>query len=448
MSSSGTWDELSSAMFNERGAVVSHSEYARLTDLSVLSLKKPVMSGSATLMAFFLVASAWATLTPITSVLMVPATVVSVDNVRSVMHQDGGSISSISVTEGAFVQAGDVILRLDGTALNAEMTELNLTIKQDSAILQRDNAERDERQLSGSRQRAHSGQSLDSAQEDILFNHMRVRRAKDELTTSNIAQNDEAVASLLRQLRSLATSKAAAEDDLRIARTLLATGSGSRVHFNQATRLVAQQQSEFEDLRSRLLSEAARRQLILSTHEQEAASEREATATERSQVERDLAANEAKKLILSAAINRLVVRAPIDGQVSLLTHKIVGESVSPGALLAEIAPDHERTIVVARVDTRYVGDIRTGQIAELKSYDANAARHARTLAKVLWKSKSSLEGKESTWQYRPVGLEVLASTDTVGSSFTQVGAAIQVAFTRQASSFLESLFQPTAIPPV
>jgi HlyD family type I secretion membrane fusion protein len=63
----------------------------------------------------------WAVLTPISGAIMAPGTVAVMGKPKSVQHLDGGIVREILVSDGDRVHAGDVIMRLDDTLLAANL---------------------------------------------------------------------------------------------------------------------------------------------------------------------------------------------------------------------------------------------------------------------------------------------------------------------------------------
>jgi len=63
--------------------------------------------------------ASWAALAPIQGAVIAPGTVVVEGKPKTLQHLDGGIVGEILVRDGDKVEAGDVLLRLDPTSLNA-----------------------------------------------------------------------------------------------------------------------------------------------------------------------------------------------------------------------------------------------------------------------------------------------------------------------------------------
>ncbi len=83
-------------------------------------------------MAIVLVGSigGWAATTTLSNAVVGDATVIIDDNVKKIQHLVGGIVSEISVSEGEHVEAGNVLLRLDGTSVKANLGIINSSLAQ------------------------------------------------------------------------------------------------------------------------------------------------------------------------------------------------------------------------------------------------------------------------------------------------------------------------------
>jgi len=85
----------------------------------------------------------WAALAPIQGAVIAPGTVVVEGKPKTLQHLDGGIVGEILVSDGDKVKAGDVLLRLDPTSLNANRDLLIKRLDEAKATRARLTAERD-----------------------------------------------------------------------------------------------------------------------------------------------------------------------------------------------------------------------------------------------------------------------------------------------------------------
>src|SRR3954465_9227005 len=64
----------------------------------------------------------WAATVQISGALIAPGSIVVESNVKKVQHPTGGVVGEVRARDGDVVKAGDIVVRLDDTAPQAELT--------------------------------------------------------------------------------------------------------------------------------------------------------------------------------------------------------------------------------------------------------------------------------------------------------------------------------------
>ena len=88
---------------------------------NVVSVKRYVFAGFATIIALFGGIGGWAAFTDMAGAVLAPGTVVVAGNIKKVQHPTGGVINEILVRNGDAVKAGDILVRLDETVTRASL---------------------------------------------------------------------------------------------------------------------------------------------------------------------------------------------------------------------------------------------------------------------------------------------------------------------------------------
>lgn len=110
------------------------------------NLVRPVAAGASIVALFFGGFLGWAALAPLSSAAIATGTVVVDGQRKTVQHLEGGIVEAIEVREGARVEAGQVLVRLDGTHARASLGLLRARRMVARAIEARLVAERDGRE--------------------------------------------------------------------------------------------------------------------------------------------------------------------------------------------------------------------------------------------------------------------------------------------------------------
>src|SRR6478752_951806 len=91
-----------------------------------LSAKWPIFTGLATLVVWLGCFGIWAGVAPLNSAVVAPGTFVATGQNKLVQHFEGGIVREIAVKEGDVVEANQVLVRMDDTAVNAKLRRLVL----------------------------------------------------------------------------------------------------------------------------------------------------------------------------------------------------------------------------------------------------------------------------------------------------------------------------------
>src|SRR3954462_924328 len=92
--------------------------------LPTTSLRRPLLAGAATALAFFAALGPGAATAPFAGAAVAPAVIVPDGSRKTVQHLEGGIVSRILVKDGDAVAAGQPLVELDPTRSRAEHATL------------------------------------------------------------------------------------------------------------------------------------------------------------------------------------------------------------------------------------------------------------------------------------------------------------------------------------
>ncbi|WP_081979415.1 HlyD family type I secretion periplasmic adaptor subunit [Pseudooceanicola atlanticus] len=110
------------------------------------SASTPLWIGSMTLALLLGGFGAWSVFTQITGAVIAPGRIEVDRNRQVVQHPDGGVVTEINVNEGDLVETGEVLIRLDDTALRSQLAIVESQLHELMARRGRLEAERDDRE--------------------------------------------------------------------------------------------------------------------------------------------------------------------------------------------------------------------------------------------------------------------------------------------------------------
>jgi len=343
------------------------SDTAHIEDELIPDFVRPMLNLVALGVILFFI---WASVTHITEVARAPGEIITIGKPKVVEHLDGGIIQHIFVEERSHVQAGQELLRLDGSQAMSVLHQTEARLVALRLRAERLNAFAERRQP--------NFESLAAAYPDLLVDQRT-------LYHTQVAARDTTLSILDRQIdqqrRRVAQHKGLLSAALSQQKL---TGELDNMRENLASRHLVTRTVLLETRRAKVTadSEVARINQDISVAEQELAElemRREDTLNqlrreaqnEMGTVSAEIAEVEETMANLKAKVDRLVVRAPNRGYV--LDQKVltVGQIIQPGALLMQIVPDDVPLEVEIRIQPRDIGYVRVKQKVNMRvsSYD-------------------------------------------------------------------------------
>lgn len=336
------------------------------------ALAAPMTLAGLTLAGFATILGLWAYAAPLTSAAITQGQVVTDGSRRTVQHLEGGIIRELLVKDGDKVSAGQVVVRLDDTqssassdllraqydALRAQHARLTAELNDAPAIefpadmMARQSEVRvaevisAQRSLFDARQRAHLG-------------IVAVLKQRAEQLRSEIASYEGLLRSVQEQLKSMS-------GEVKDVEGLVEKG------YERRPRLLALQRqlSALAGSKDQHLAMIAKaRQAITETDlqiAQQANTKRNEVASERRDVQVQLADAEEKMRAATDVRARRDVLSPVDGLVTGLRFHTIGGVVKPGEALLDIVADNEAMMVEIKVNPTDIDVVTTGDNAEVR----------------------------------------------------------------------------------
>ncbi|RJL02820.1 HlyD family type I secretion periplasmic adaptor subunit [Paracoccus aestuarii] len=290
-----------------------------------------------------------------------------------VQHPDGGVVQQISVAEGDRVEAGDLVLSLDGNLLRTEYTIVNGQYFEILARRGRLEAERsdadeilftaellDEGKGSPTVSSLIDGQaSLFHARLDTLRQSMDQLGKQAETITSEMAGIEAQIAALARQRELIGR-------ELTDQQSLLDRGLAQASRVLALEREAARMDGELGSLQAGLASAAIRQTELEIQRLRLSAERREEAETQL----RDLGYRELelaeRRRSLTEQLDRLEIRAPVSGVIYNMQVTTPRSVIRPADALMYVIPQDRPLVIGARVATINIDEIQPGQPVALR----------------------------------------------------------------------------------
>jgi HlyD family secretion protein len=336
------------------------------------SARRPLWQGGLALIVLVFGFGLWAAFASISGAIVASGRVEVEQNRQVVQHPDGGVVAEIRVVEGQTVQAGDVLMRLDGVQIKSEFAIVDGTLTEIRARKARLEAERD-----GAARVTYPPDLLDqaAARPDVaeqVEGQTKLFEARAETSAREAEQLARRIEQIRSQITGIDAQSAALQTQLELIRKELASQQSLLDKgLAQASAVLALQREEARllGLVGDLTSQRAEAGERITENEVQitriAVLRREQATTELREIgpqELELAE---KRRTLAEQIDRLDIRAPVGGVVLGLAVTTPQAVVRPADPLLYIVPQDRPLVISAQVPPIHIDQVHVGQEAEL-----------------------------------------------------------------------------------
>ncbi|MBB4065644.1 HlyD family type I secretion periplasmic adaptor subunit [Gellertiella hungarica] len=313
----------------------------------------------------------WAATTNISGAVVGGGRVMVQSNEKLVQHPTGGVIGKILVKDGSRVEAGDVVLRLDDTAVRANLAIVESGLSALKARLARLQAERDRAETIRfpDDMRANPSQAdSDSMRSETQFfetrrrallNHQAQLRQKIDQVKQQVKGYDVTIDSRKRQWDLVKTELEATR---KLYRQNLSTRSQLAALEQNAAKLEGEYGALISD-RAGLMAQIAETEIQITGLEEENLAD---VMKDLRETEAKIAEQEARRIAARDQLARIDIRAPAAGTVHELAVHTVGGVINPAETLMKIVPASSPLEFDLRISPTDIDQVHVGQTARLR----------------------------------------------------------------------------------
>ena len=345
-----------------------------------LSVRRGLLLGLGTLALLGAGLFGWGLLASISGAVVAPGRVATEGGEQAVEHVDGGAVAAVAVRDGDRVAAGDVLVRIDGAALEAEAAALGAELRELVARRNRLEAEALEADAVVWDAELVKAAGQDPAARAAMDGHRRLFEARRAVRAGlvgqlreRIGQTRRQIAGLEAQARALGQQQALVAEELRAKQRLFDRGFAQLPEVLALKRRAAALEGEAGDVAAQIAAARGRMAEIEGRILQIGAERLEGAEAEARDVQARETSLRERLGGLRERLGRLDVRAPVAGIVHDLAVSAAGEVLQPGEPVAKVVPEGAAFTVRARVAPTDVDQVRPGQPAALR-FSAFSAR--------------------------------------------------------------------------
>jgi len=413
------------------------------------SLRRYRFIGVALIAAFGAGLVGWSAMAPLSSAVIAVGRIEVDGSVKSVQHETGGTVSEILVREGATVQQGDVLLRLDATNARAALDIVAGKLDELWMTAARLKAERDG--LPAIQLPSYfAAREDDPAVRALLATEQRLFTARLAARTGQKDQLNARIGQLESQIEGLKTQQAAkakelefGATDLASARSLFGKGLAAQSDVNAVERQYARLEGEAGEIAAEIAElggKITETRLQILNVDQGAVAD---AGRDLGDTTSSIAELSQRRLAAQELLKRTEITAPIAGTVHQLVVHTVGGVVGSGEVLMTIVPSGGTLTAEARISPADVEAVRAGQEATIRLPGLNHATTPDLKGTVRLVGADLNEDPITRASYYPVTVDLDAGEAAKLGDITLVpGMPVEAFITGAPRTFLDYLLQP------
>lgn len=315
---------------------------------------------------------AWLVLAPLSGSVVAMGMVKVDTNRKTVQHRDGGIISAINVHEGERVAAGQVLVELDDSRIDATLSQASnqldaMRIRKSRLLAERDlratwTAPGEFRDRDADKRLAEiigRESSIFTTRRNALDSQLRQLGAQAEQASREVAARQRESASIQIALKYM-------QEEVAVNESLVKENFVNKTRVMGLQRQVAEYEikqgenaAELASARRSSADLSLRIDALRDTYLQEASTELRDVSSKIVDLEEQLGA-------IRDTSERKQITAPVAGRVVDLRVTTVGGTLGPRDPVLDIVPDDAPLLVEARVPIDAVAELRIGQPADVR----------------------------------------------------------------------------------
>jgi len=393
----------------------------------------------------------WATTVPLSGAVVAPGFIKVHSKRKAVQHLEGGIIKSILVRENDYVEAGQVIARLDTTQIEAMLGSLETKLFADLAMEARLAAEQagaksiqfpDELRKSFG---AAARTAVQTQQAEFAARLTAIDGERKQID-QQMLQSEDTIRGLESNTTGAQQQLALLKEEIADTSSLLAKGLARKPRVLALRRTeaetegqIARNAASISQARTKIAELEDRRRQLAFNQNQDIAKQLHATSEEIGDLRHRIAA-------LRDQLVRSELRAPESGRIVGLNSRDLSAVLAPRETLLEIVPVEDRLVIEATLKPTDRQEVYGGQAARVRVLALNIRRIPMLDGKVVAVAADALTDPKTGVASYMAELELDTNTQTAYYLSSLVpGMPVEVFVETGQRTFAEYLLQPMAL---
>jgi hemolysin D len=376
----------------------------------------------ASIILFFGLALAWATIGRVEIVVSAPGEIVQSGRTKVIQSLEIGTVRAIRVHDGQSVKAGQVLIELDPTSAAAERDRLDSALMVARLEIARLSAMLSEAADPAARFTAPPGATPAQVTlaRQLVASQLAEHAAKLAELDRQQAQQDANRAAVAATVDKLSALLPILRQRLEMRKTLYDRQLDSKLIYLAEQQQVVESERELVVQKDRLTEAGAALAAISEQRPQAEAEFRRSLLADLAQAQ-EKTDNLAQELVKAEQRTRLqTLTSPVDGIVQQLAVHTVGGVVNPAQIVMAVVPVQSPLEIEALVANQDVGFVHAGQKAAIKIDTFDFTRYGLLHGEVLSVSRDAVNAESSAPDPAATGVAATAAPQprSKGSGYT------------------------------
>ncbi|WP_152044608.1 HlyD family type I secretion periplasmic adaptor subunit [Aureimonas psammosilenae] len=312
----------------------------------------------------------WAAFAHVDAAVVVNGTFAVETNRKTVQHLEGGIVSDILVRDGDRVEAGQTLIRLDTTRIEAAAANAAKALAGALATEARHTAQRDVKDymvVPAEAEALLSGYAPDAIEDNHreFESRRQVMAGSIELLEAQAKQAKNEIAQTRLDLQSAADQMRSVDKELASVRPLLAKGLVALSRVTTLERQKAQYEGQIKKARNdaikgedKIAELELRKLAVRKDYQQEAANALVDTG-------RQVANFREQRQVALDQLSRTDIRSPVAGTVQEMRVFTVGGVIRPGEPILDVVPESDALAIRAKITPTDIDRIHEGMAVDI-----------------------------------------------------------------------------------
>lgn len=336
------------------------------------SARSPILFGTYIIIIFVVFGLIWSATAPLDSAAVAIGTVISNSQRKALNHQEGGIIKEIYVKLGETVKKGDKLIEFDSTRIKSEYESVLNQYRAYLAAEARLLAEIDNKDIVEYPEFLTKDKSVPEVakiletQNNLFSSRKDLKKAEEDSLGQRTKQLKKQIEGHEAKKVSYIKTLEGTKDRLEAAKTLNKKGIVPKAVLLE----LESKEAQFESEIAMTDTEIARSEQEITKTEIELLN-LESKLTNQSLGElREAQINGSERrekfYALSDALERSVLKSPVDGVVNNINYYTIGSVIPSGQTIMEISPSDDHLIIEAKIPPKNIDSIQVGLEAKIR----------------------------------------------------------------------------------